>query len=288
MKLRRVQFGYCYIYGKISVEKSESQIVKEIFDKYIQGNSLLKIADSLNKRHIEYAPDVIGWNKARLKRIIENECYIGKNNYPVVIDERIFIKAQDTKNNRNTQKSTNRHSDIYQLNVPIVCAKCGSTMKRKKDSRNADNTKWICQKCGLRVKISDEKLLSSITDILNYIIGNSAIIEQKTLYENNISNEVRKTENEVYRLLDKPYIDKETVMQKIYELISLKYLELNNTEYNTYKLKKEFEKSNLLSVFSMPLFSKTVRSIKIYTAKEIKLILKNNKEIGVEQMCKQQ
>lgn len=88
MKLRRVQFGYCYIYGKISVEKSESQIVKEIFDKYIHGNSLLKIADSLNKRHIEYAPDVIGWNKARLKRIIENECYIGKNNYPVLLQFR--------------------------------------------------------------------------------------------------------------------------------------------------------------------------------------------------------
>lgn len=288
MKLRRVQYGYCYINGKIAIDKSESVIVREMFDKYIKGDSLLKIAELLNYRQIEYAPDVIGWNKARLKRIIENECYIGKNDYPVIVDKNIFMKAQDTKNNRNTQKSINRQSDIYQLNVPTVCAKCGSIMKRQQDCRNTENTKWICQECRLRVKISDKKLFDSITDIFNYLIENSTVIEPTSLDDNNISNEVRKAENEVYRLLDKPSVGKENTLKKIYELMDLKYSGLNNIQYNTSKLKEEFEKLTPLSAFSMPLFSKTVSGIKIYNEIEIKLILKNNKEIGVEQMCKQQ
>lgn len=287
MKLRRVQYGYCYINGKIEIDKSESVIVKEIFDEYINGNSLLKIAEFLNVRQIEYTPNITGWNKARLKRIIECEYYIGKNNYPIIVEESVFIKAQDTKNNRNTQKSINRQSDIYQLNVPTLCARCGSIMKRQQDCRNKDNTKWICQKCKLRVKISDERLFVSITDILNYIIANTRVIEPTGFYKE-LSKEVSKTENEIYRLLDKPSFDKESTMQKIYELVAMKYSEIDNIQYNTSKLKAEFEKSTSLSVFSMSLFRKTVCSIKIYTEKEIKLILKNNKEIGVEQMCKKQ
>ena len=36
----------------------------------MDGQSLLKIAESLNERQMEYMPGTTGWNKARLKRII--------------------------------------------------------------------------------------------------------------------------------------------------------------------------------------------------------------------------
>ena len=77
MKMRNIPFGYRMENGKIIFHPTESQAVKDIFSDYLGGQSLLKIAQSLNERQVEYLPGTTGWNKARLKRIIEDKRYIG-------------------------------------------------------------------------------------------------------------------------------------------------------------------------------------------------------------------
>lgn len=67
--------------GIIVLHPQESEIVKRICKAYLDGQSLLTIATWLNEEQIEYMPEVIGWNKARLKRIIEDERYLGKEPY---------------------------------------------------------------------------------------------------------------------------------------------------------------------------------------------------------------
>ena len=83
MKNRTVPYGYRYENGIIVLHPQESKIVKRICKAYLDGQSLLAIATWLNEEQIEYMPEVIGWNKARLKRIIEDERYLGKEPYPV-------------------------------------------------------------------------------------------------------------------------------------------------------------------------------------------------------------
>ena len=68
-------------------QPQESEIVKRICESYLNGQSLLTIATWLNEEQIEYMPGVIGWNKARLKRIIEDERYLGKEPYPAILAE---------------------------------------------------------------------------------------------------------------------------------------------------------------------------------------------------------
>ena len=72
MKKRNIPFGYQWENGVITAHPTESKIVIGIFTAYITGRSLLQIAEALNKNSIEYLPGVIGWNKARLKRMIED------------------------------------------------------------------------------------------------------------------------------------------------------------------------------------------------------------------------
>ena len=73
MKRRTIPFGYKYENGAIMINASSSDIVKEIFSRYLSGDSMLNIAELLNKLHLEYRPGVVGWNKARIKRILEDK-----------------------------------------------------------------------------------------------------------------------------------------------------------------------------------------------------------------------
>lgn len=72
MKARSIPFGYKMENGKVIPHPDESQTVGEILSAYLDGRSLLRIAEHLNERRVEYLPGVTGWNKARLKRILED------------------------------------------------------------------------------------------------------------------------------------------------------------------------------------------------------------------------
>ena len=100
MKIRNIPFGYRIENGTIYLHPTESQVVREIHAAYLDGQSLLQIAASLNERGVEYMPGAAAWNKARLKRIIEDVRYLGNETYPAIVKETDFYKAQEIKGNR--------------------------------------------------------------------------------------------------------------------------------------------------------------------------------------------
>lgn len=67
MKIRNIPYGYQYKNGSIAIQEKETETVKRIFTEYLNGLSLLKIAENLNNEQIEYMPGVCGWNKSRIK-----------------------------------------------------------------------------------------------------------------------------------------------------------------------------------------------------------------------------
>ena len=73
MNRRTIPFGYKFENGCVVVDESTADIVKEIFKRYLAGDSMLNISGLLNNLHIEYRPGTTGWNKARIKRILENK-----------------------------------------------------------------------------------------------------------------------------------------------------------------------------------------------------------------------
>ena len=125
MKIRNIPFGYRIENGTIHLHPTESQVVREIHAAYLDGQSLLQIAASLNERGVEYMPGAAAWNKARLKRIIEDVRYLGNETYPAIVKETDFYKAQEIKTARNTQKNVDRTADIFKLAVPVCCENCG-------------------------------------------------------------------------------------------------------------------------------------------------------------------
>lgn len=284
MKIRNIPFGYQYQNGEITVHPQELGTLQRIFKCYLDGQSLLQISKLLNSENIEYMPNVTGWNKARLMRMIDDTRYLGKDAYPAVIDAETYEKMRRLKESRNTQKQTDRLADIYQLKVPVLCPSCGSAMHRRHDKRGKCRERWICQnrECKAIIAVEDGKLLKNITDKLNELIKNPNLIQIKTA-EPEPSIQVTRLNNEINRILDGFGFDKTVLREKLFKCIAEKYAQIDNSPYVSRRLKADFEKSSPLSSFSAGLCSRTVESIRLSTDGTVSITLINGQNIGKEQ-----
>ncbi|MGN0457293.1 MAG: recombinase family protein [Acutalibacteraceae bacterium] len=287
MKNRRFPYGYEMRCGKIQICKAESNILAEIFNSYISGSNLREISDSLTSRKVEYLPDECGWNKSRIKRIIEDKRYLGDEKYPQIIQEEIFNKANSIKQNRRTTKNY----VVTAENKPVVyltrCAECGAPLYHITDTRYAESESWCCKtdKCRLNIKLTISELQKHITDLLNEVIANRELIQYA---ESDISSEptteIIRIENEIERLLEQSDFDKDKLQKLILECAEQKYSSDKSNRHITERLKANFEKLSPLSTFSMELFEKTISAVLIDKRGSVSIKLKNGNIIGKENL----
>lgn len=282
MKNRTVPYGYKYEKGIIVLHPQESEIVKQICSAYLEGKSLLSIATMLNEQKVEYMPGVIGWNKARLKRIIEDERYLGKESYPAIINEQTFMAMQRIKESRNTQKGTDRKTDIFQIAVPVKCPICGQRMLRRHDSRYKVQQRWICEneECRTLIKIADSDLLEAVNSIFTEI--KPEFINQTDTIKSEPSMAVRLVNNEIAQLVDTAEIDKNTLRKKLLESVSKRYEDIDNAPYITRKLQAELAGEHTTE--GIQRINKTVSEIILYTDLTVGIILLNGQFIRKEQI----
>ena len=285
MKKRNILYGYKCENGVVAIHPQESQICRRIFDAYLNGLSLLKIADQLNSECIEYMPSIIGWNKARLKRMIEDVRYIGNNQYPAIIDQTTFDNIQRTKTDRNTQKNTDRQSENFQLTAPVICPKCGNKMKRHHDNRKKCKRQWVCtnDSCRIRIDKSDEDIITDITGILNEIILNPSLIAISENPAQEMNTEIMRLQNEINRSIEHRESDKQKTQKMILQCASLKYKSIDSIKYLSERLKKIYGCASPLTCFSTDLFNETVKNILIYADGTVGITLINNQHIRKDQ-----
>ena len=125
MKIARVPYGYTKDKkGNLVIDKPKAEIVKRIYDLYLNGCGGRRIALLLNEEHIP-SPTGTVWNNATIFKILKQEKYIGdilwqktysvfmgekwkinrgdvdswyiKDAHPAIIDRETFIKAQELR-----------------------------------------------------------------------------------------------------------------------------------------------------------------------------------------------
>ncbi len=279
-KNRNILYGYKFENGRIVVHDTEAKIVKQVFADYVNGLSFLKISNILIQKGIEFLPNQVNWNKNKVKRIIEDKRYLGDDKYPKIIETAVFIQANSAKVERDTTKNTKRTSYIYKLNMPVICSECGGQMRRMHHPKLTVTERWICTECKQSTGIFDEELISKITDTLNYLIHNPLLIKSDSISDK--SKETIKTENEINRMLEIADVDKNILQQKIFELATLKYADLDSGSYISELIESEFEQAEPSTEISLPLLMKTTKAIMLNTNAEICLVLKNNQTIRKE------
>ena len=277
MKNRTVPYGYCYENGVVVIQPQESKVLKRIFADYLGGSSLLTIAEALNDDGIEYADGITGWNKGRLKRLTEDERYLGTAIYPQLIREEAYAEVQKLKNRRNTQKGTDRTQDIFRLAVPVRCPSCGSRMSRRHDSRCKCPERWTCENrdCRLLIEFADTDLLQALSDLLKTADADSISI-RAVAYEP--SAEVIWLTNEINRMLDAPEIDKPALRNRMTECLARKYKELGNECCTAIRLQAGLNSTADIS----ERLNRTVKEIRLSPDKTVSLVLLNGQIIEKE------
>ncbi len=220
-KNRRIPFGYQMKNGEIVTEPRELYAVSKIFADYLKGKSLLEISRSMQEEQIPYHPgEDFGWNKNMVKRILENEKYLGTETYPQLISADIFHRA----NNKKIKKATNIcivPDELKEIRNITLCAEC-----RKRLFRNQNGT-WNCKtyRCSeFEYVATDQMILSAVLNILNSAIANPSLLDveaEMSVYTPN--GEVVKQKNEISRLMDSTDIEYDRIKAAILELAELKY-----------------------------------------------------------------
>ena len=283
MKNRNIPFGYRFENGKSVINPDEQNTLQRICSEYLDGRSLLQIANGLESDKVEFAPGIFTWNKARIMRIVDDDRYLGNATYPQVIDEATVKRLRSRKASRNTQTSTDRQSGIYLLKVPVVCPACGKPMRRLQDTRCKCTQKWVCNQCHIQIKKEDTELMEDIVDLLNGLIRNPAIIRSALPGQAEPSAEQRRLDNEIARTLEGYDFDKDALREKLYQRAAIGYQQIGNEAYVEYKLKNALEQHDILDGFDSELTNKTIKVIRLAESGSVSIILINDQEIRKEQ-----
>ncbi len=223
-KNRTIPFGYMMRKGLIQPEPTESKAVQEIFQAYLNGSSLLAIANWMSSQGVSYNGINFAWNKNMVKRILENEKYIGKDAFPAIIDTDIFQKANMQKQQKSTQ---NREisEELQAIRSLTYCAECGQKLSRI--GGNSRYEKWDCRnpECSrFHHRITDNMLIGVIINVLNAVIAHPDLLDSnKQISEYIPDMEVTRQQNEINRLLDSPNADFDSTKEEIFKLAELKF-----------------------------------------------------------------
>lgn len=94
----------CYGYSKASdvgltINKKEAQIVHFIFERYLSGDSLGKIADALTEKKVDSPFGKDKWSRKVVDGLLSNEKYVGQ----VLLQKTIIQDGQQIKNTTDAQ-----------------------------------------------------------------------------------------------------------------------------------------------------------------------------------------
>ena len=183
--LVRRMFGYQKgIDGQLHIIPEEAEVVRLIYGKYLEGESLNSIARILKEKGIKTVRGNTQWNVNSIRTILINEKYIGdamaqktfttdyltkirkenqgelqkyyvENAHEAIIPREVFYKVQEElhqranlykKSSKQETESKGKHSGKYALSKIMVCKECGSEYRRQIWSKYGEKKAvWRCE-----------------------------------------------------------------------------------------------------------------------------------------------
>lgn len=221
MCIRTILYGYEMTDGKLAICPSEAFVVREVYDRYIAGETFQKIADSLTERGVTYFMGSKVWNKNHIARMIGDKRYAEEDHYPPIITVDINDEALTIKARRSSTKA--ELPGITQLiKSKLYCSVCGKHYNRKNKWKTRE--KWFCSggcKCGVYL---DDKM---IFDGIQLAIEKAITQKQTITYQGQASYqptiEITRRNNEIRRMMEQPKFNFKAVADAIMKCASEKY-----------------------------------------------------------------
>lgn len=238
---RTQPFGYRMELGKVVIDPDEARWVVYIYEQYIQGVSFKGLSDTLCGTGIRYDADK-PWNKNMVARILQDRRYIGDGEYPKIIDDCTFYRAD--------QKRSKKVSG-------------GQVTKAQKILRKKSG-------CQVTPHLEHEVLY-----LLNGLAGKPERIEIPSVpIEGNSIGEALQVELE--ELLGMLPVDEKQARQKLMETTVAMYEAIDPREYETNRLKRIFGQEQRRTELDCNLLEQCVAAVTMNSMGKVKVRLKND------------
>ncbi len=198
---RKQPFGYKIALGEVVLHTEEARVVQQIFKQYLMGESLQRLADTLQEQGIIY-DDGRSWNKNAIARILEDTRYAGEKGYPKLIEQEQLQAVAEKR----AQKAAPPQKTELQKVLRKLCAKSVSaTVERQ------------------------------VAALLDGLLQTPALIEQPMRCQ---SCKTSSAQMELDEILEQQPIDEEHAKSLILKIAAEQYEALGDEEYETLRLRR--------------------------------------------------
>lgn len=240
---RKLPFGYRMVLGEIVTVDAEAELVRQIFQRYVQGLSYKELVDQLKNQDIAYDHGRV-WNKNMVARILEDARYTGEKDFPGILPPSLYQAVQ----NKRVQRA-----------API---------------QRTEAQKALRQLSGERATEEVEKY---VLDLLNHLIGHPEMIQGP---EKVVTGSAKAAELslDLEAALDRHPMDEDLVRRLILDLAAAEYEAIDSRVYETERLRRIIAKAAPMGTLDADLLRTAVSRIKI-DRKTITLYLKNGQAV---------
>lgn len=236
-------YGYDNYYDRYSgdrllkVNEFESQILKEIFNSYLNGISMNKIAKELN---IKMTPSKRGgkWCQSTIYQILTNKLYIGiviyrgkakkeyfenKGVHTPIIDEDIFYKVQELIQSKK-KKKIKKSSKEYAYFSSVLVSKDNAIFKPKQTkAKDKKSIRYYCNDKNNKIAsikhIELEKIFARELQNVNLKYDEKVI---KSIFQNNdyeiilkLLNKVKQEQNNLFEYYNNDIISENDLKDRL-------------------------------------------------------------------------
>lgn len=165
----KIPMGYKRDDDEWIVVPEEAEIIRKIYQLYLEGNTLQQIKEYLEEHQIKIATGKETWATAVIQKILKNEKYKGDallqktytedfitgkksknagqreryyitNSHPAIITAEVFDKVQEEMSRRarlvrkedgTVESSNSKYNGKYLLGNILVCGDCGASYRRR-------------------------------------------------------------------------------------------------------------------------------------------------------------
>lgn len=259
---RKTPFGYAIQGGALTACPAEAEAVKSIYALYLSGLSYSRIAEEMTRRGVHYHAHTPEWNKHMVKRILENQKYLGAGGYPRLIGDEDFLAAQHLREDKNTYAPC--PAFIEPIREKCRCGTCGARMAR--DTKSHGRPRWLCESsaCGNKRAIPDEDLRDVVAEQLRELARMPHLLSLPAPGKETSLEPVR-LQNEINHEFNRADASPEYLKVLILACATEKYNELPDPtpQYRLRRLQERLEDGAADGEILQELFNQAVRSVRM-------------------------
>lgn len=290
---RKIPIGYCVKNGKADIEPKTAALVHEIFESYLQGMSMLKIAKLLTERGALNASQKPSWNHGGVGNILDNRRYLGDGFYPPLIEQHIFEQVQQRRKQQAAAtgkfKQYNSYANQSIWSRLLVCGECGQPYR--KYSEKETSPRWKCKHYIYHSRVfckniflSELQLETAFAEAINEVRHNPKYLEVSLTKPPIPQSLIERTLTvQLERVLSQPDCDAQAVRQLVFQKACEQYknIKLNDQAYQNEKLTEILSSIQPQTESHSTLLAQTISKIVVQKQTGLEFHLKNGRTITI-------